>query len=139
MALTDHEMQLVTESFRKVAPIADEAAAMFYNRLFEIMPETQALFRGTDMREQGRKLMQTLATAVGSLGRIDRIEQDIKSLGKRHIAYGVRKEHYAMVGQALLWTLQQALGDEFDDEMKTAWTTVYTALADLATSVYVDN
>ena len=138
MSLTDREMQLVTESFTKVAPVADTAASLFYNRLFEIMPETKALFRDTDMTEQGRKLMQTLATAVGSLGRMDMIEPALVSLGKRHVAYGVRKEHYAVVGQALLWTLEQALGDEFNDEMKTAWTKVYTALADIATSVYKD-
>ena len=136
MALTDEEKSLITTSFTQIAPIAEEAAAMFYARLFEIDPTTKPLFKETDMREQGRKLMQTLGTAVGAIHRLESIIPDLEALGKRHLAYGVSQEQYASVGQALIWTLGQGLGETFTPEVETAWTKVYTLLADVATRIY---
>lgn len=136
MALTDEQKLMVTDSFAKVAPIAETAAELFYGRLFEIDPETKPLFKKTDMKEQGRKLMQTLATAVGALYSLEQIIPVIEDLGRRHIAYGVKKEQYATVGEALLWTLEQGLGEDFTPEVKEAWTEVYGVLASVATSVY---
>jgi hypothetical protein len=57
-SMTPKHVAQVQQSFAMVAPVADEAAAMFYGRLFEIAPHLQALFRG-DLAEQGRKLMAT--------------------------------------------------------------------------------
>ena len=138
MSLSDAEKQLVTESFTKVAPIADKAAELFYGRLFEIAPDTKPLFENTDMSEQGRKLMQTIATAVGALYTLDAIVPTIEALGKRHIAYGVTAEQYDTVGEALLWTLEKGLEDDFTPEVKAAWTKVYTLLADIAKTAYGD-
>jgi len=136
MSLTDKEKELVTTSFTKIAPIADKAAELFYGRLFEIAPETKPLFKNADMSEQGRKLMQTIATAVSALYRLEAIVPDIQALGKRHMAYGVTKEQYGTVGEALLWTLEQGLGSDFTPELKDAWTKVYGTLASVATEAY---
>jgi hemoglobin-like flavoprotein len=136
MSLSDHEKMLVTESFAKVAPISEQAAQLFYNRLWEIDPSTKMLFKSTDMKEQGRKLMQTLAVAVGGLHNLDDIVPAVEQLGRRHIAYGVTKEQYGTVGTALLWTLEQGLGADFTPETKEAWTKVYTLLAEVATRAY---
>lgn len=136
MSLTDAEKLLVTESFAKVAPISEKAAELFYNRLWEIDPETKTLFKSTNMREQGRKLMQTLATAVGALHNLEGIVPVVQQLGKRHIAYGVKKEQYDTVGQALIWTLEQGLGADFTPETRDAWVKVYGLLASVATSAY---
>lgn len=136
MALTDEQKQLVSDSFTKVAPIAETAAELFYGRLFEIAPETKSLFKRTDMKEQGRKLMQTLATAVGALYSLEQIIPVVEDLGRRHIAYGVKKEDYDSVGEALLWALEQGLGEDFTSEVEEAWAEVYGTLASVATSVY---
>jgi hemoglobin-like flavoprotein len=138
MSLTDAEKLLITESFAKVAPISEKAAELFYNRLWETDPSTKELFTKTDMKEQGRKLMQTLATAVGALYSLETIVPVVEQLGKRHIAYGVKKEQYDSVGAALLWTLEQGLGADFTPEVKEAWTKVYGVLAGIATSAYKD-
>jgi hemoglobin-like flavoprotein len=138
MSLSEAEKLLVTESFAKVAPISEKAAELFYNRLWEIDPSTKDLFKKTNMREQGRKLMQTLATAVGALHNLEAIIPVVEQLGRRHIAYGVKKEQYDTVGQALLWTLEQGLGADFTPEVKEAWTKVYTLLASVATTAYKD-
>ncbi len=126
--MTPTEISLVKDSFRKVVPIADQAAALFYARLFELDPSLRPLFRG-DMAEQGRKLMTMIATAVASLERLDTIVPAVRQLGARHASYQVTDEHYATVGAALLWTLEKGLGSDFTAEVRAAWTTTYTLLA----------
>ncbi|MEO6002776.1 MAG: globin family protein [Opitutus sp.] len=126
--MTAHEIKLVQTSFKNLAPIADQAAALFYARLFELDPSLRQLFHG-DMETQGRKLMQMIGMAVGSLDRIDEALPMIRDAGARHSTYGVRDDHYATVGCALLWTLEKGLGAEFTTEVKSAWTATYTLIA----------
>jgi len=126
--MTPEQVAQVQRSFAKVAPIADQAAVLFYSRLFEIAPELRPLFRG-DMAEQGRKLMATLAIVVRGLARLDTILPAASALAKRHVAYGVREEHYRPVGAALLWTLEQGLGAQWTPELASAWAAAYTTLS----------
>jgi hemoglobin-like flavoprotein len=132
VSLNTSQKQLVQSTFAKVAQIADQAAALFYHRLFEIDPSVQALFASTDMNEQRRKLMQVIGTAVGGLDRLDEIVSVVQALGIRHVSCGVKREHYAVVGEALLWTFEQGLGADFTPEVKAAWATVYGILAQTA-------
>lgn len=127
--MTPKQKTLVQDSFTKVAPIADQAAALFYNRLFELDPDLRALFKG-DMEEQGRKLMKMIGTAVNGLDRLDEIVPTVQDLGRRHVGYGVKDADYDTVGDALLWTLEQGLGDDFTVETREAWAEVYGILAD---------
>lgn len=106
--LTAQQIEVIQQSFAKIAPISDKAAAMFSGRLFEIAPDTRSLFRG-DMAEQGRKLMATLFVVVGELANLDAILPAASALAKRHVSYGVKASHYAPVGAALLWTLERGL------------------------------
>lgn len=126
--LTDTQIALVQKSFAVIAPIADDAAVLFYQRLFEIDPSLKSLFRG-DMTEQRRKLMQMLTAAVKGLQRVDRLVPVLEDLGRRHIGYGVTDQHYDTVGAALLWTLEKGLGRAFTPEVQEAWTAVYGLLA----------
>ena len=122
------QIELVQTSFAKVAPIAETAAALFYARLFELDPALRHMFR-TDLREQGRKLMTMLRVVVNGLTRLEALVPAVEALGRRHVEYGVRDEHYAVVGAALLWTLRQGLGDDFTPETEAAWGEAYTILA----------
>ena len=126
--MTAAEITLVKDTIRKIVPIADQAAALFYARLFELDPSLRALFSG-DMAEQGRKLMAMIATAVAALERIEMIVPMVRKLGIRHIGYGVRDDHYATVGDALLWTLEKGLGSDFTPSLRDAWTSLYSLLA----------
>lgn len=126
--MQDNAVELVQSTFAKVAPIADQAATMFYARLFEIAPEVRSLFKA-DLTEQGAKLMQMIGTAVASLTNLDALVPVAQDLAKRHIDYGVTKEHYAVVGEALIWTLEQGLGDAFTADVKQAWVDVYGLLS----------
>lgn len=124
----DNTKKLVQDSFAQVAPIADAAAAMFYERLFELDPSVKPLFK-SDMAVQGRLLMQTIGAAVAGLDDLPALTPIVQDLGVRHARYGVHPEHYGMVGEALLWTLGQGLGDGFTPEVRTAWAEVYALLA----------
>ena len=126
--MTPTDVALVQGSFRKIVPIADQAAALFYAGLFELDPALRALFRG-DMHEQGRKLMAIISTAVSSLESLETLVPTIRALGTRHGSYGVIEEHYAPVGAALLWTLEKGLGPEFTPAVCAAWTNAYSLLA----------
>jgi len=122
--MTPEQIRLVQHSFAKVAPIAEDAAVLFYDRLFTMDPSLRSLFKG-DMKEQGKKLMTMLNIAVAGLSDLDKIVPAVQQLGRRHTGYNVKPEHYATVGEALLWTLEQGLGDAFTAEVKDAWATVY--------------
>lgn len=128
--MTPRQITLVQDSFTQVAPVADQAAVWFYERLFEQNPELRPLFRG-DIRKQGAMLMQTLALAVKHLHEPEAILETVRALGRRHVGYGVRAAHYAPVGAALLWTLERGLGETFTEEVQAAWAAAYTMLADI--------
>jgi hemoglobin-like flavoprotein len=126
--MSPDQVALVKDSFSKVAPIAEVAAELFYDRLFTLDPSLRPLFSG-DMKEQGRKLMQTIAVVVGSLDRLETIVPAVQALGRRHVNYGVQEQHYDTVAAALLWTLEQGLGEAFTPQVRDAWTTAYVLLA----------
>ena len=126
--MTPSQVDLVQQSFAKVAPISEQAAQLFYGRLFEIAPEVKPMFPG-DMTEQRKKLMATLAVVVGSLKNLEAILPAASALAKKHVSYGVMAGHYTPVGAALLWTLKKGLGPDWTPELATAWTTAYTTLS----------
>jgi len=126
--MTNEEIELVKTSWEKVEPISDVAAELFYGKLFEIDPTLTALF-SDDIEEQGKKLMMMINTAVNGLDRLDQIVPAVQALAERHVGYGVTDGHYDTVGEALIWTLGQGLGDGFTDDVKAAWLTTYTLLA----------
>jgi len=123
-----HQIALVQESFRKVMPIADTAASLFYARLFELDPALRPLFKG-DMKRQGAMLMSMIASAVRGLSDPNALVPVLTALGRRHAGYGVMDAHYTTVAEALLWTLEQGLGDEFTPETRSAWVAAYTMMA----------
>ena len=126
--MTPEQVSLVQSSFAKVAPIADKAAALFYDRLFTIAPPVKQMFKG-DMAEQGRKLMTTLAVVVNGLTHLEAILPAASALARRHVSYGVKPAHYASVGEALLWTLEKGLGDAWNAQTASAWATAYQTLS----------
>lgn len=126
--MTSDQVALVQDSFRKVVPISDVAADLFYGRLFEVAPEVKPMFKG-DIKEQGRKLMATLGVVVAGLTRLETVLPAASALAKKHVSYGVKAEHYPIVGGALLWTLERGLGDAWKPELADAWTTAYGTLS----------
>jgi len=126
--MTPDQVKLVQQSFSKVAPISEQAAVLFYDRLFEIAPSVKSMFPA-DMTEQRRKLMTMLAAVVGGLDNLTSILPAASALAKRHVAYGAKPEHYPVVGSALLWTLEKGLGEAWTPDVAAAWTAAYGTLS----------
>lgn len=126
--MTPEQVTLVQNSFTKVAPIADQAAVMFYDRLFEVAPQVKPMFTG-DMAEQRRKLMAMLSAVVGGLSKLDTILPAASALATRHVAYGAQAAHYPVVGSALLWTLEKGLGEAWTPDVAEAWSEAYGTLS----------
>ena len=122
------QIALVQSSFAKVQPISDQAAALFYARLFELAPQVRPLFKA-DLSDQGRKLMLMLAQITGKLSQLETLVPAAQALARRHVAYGAQAAHYAVVGQALLDTLEKGLGEEFTPQVREAWTSAYATLS----------
>ena len=123
-------IQLVQTSWQKVIAIGPQAAALFYQNLFEADPTLKPLFKG-DLQAQGKKLIEMITTAVNKLTELNVLVPVLQNLGKRHGGYGVQDSHYDTVGAALLKTLGQGLGNEFTQEVRAAWASVYGVMADV--------
>ena len=126
--MTTRQKELVEDSWDFVITNTNEAGMIFYTRLFEIAPQLKPLFKESP-EAQAKKLVALITYAVTKLHTIDEIVDDVKSLGVRHVKYNVKPEHYAIVAQALLWTLEKALQNRWNEEMKEAWVAVYTLLS----------
>jgi len=126
--MNETQKKLVQQSWSAVVPIAEQAADIFYGKLFEADPTLKSLFKG-DMKAQGKKLMQMISVAVAGLDRLGDIVPAVQALGKRHVSYGVTDSHYDTVGGALLDTLSVGLGPAFTPEVKEAWVAVYGVLS----------
>jgi hemoglobin-like flavoprotein len=126
--MTPDQIQLVQQSFAKVAPISEQAAVIFYDRLFEVAPAVKAMFPA-DLTEQRKKLMATLAYVVNGLGHLESVLPAASALAIRHVGYGAKAEHYPVVGGALLWTLEKGLGEAWTPDVAAAWTAAYGTLS----------
>ncbi len=136
--LSARQIELVQSTWKSVVPIADQAASLFYGKLFELDPDIKLHFAQTEMEEQKKKLMQMINVAVNGLNRLEDIVPAVQELGRGHVNYGVQDDHYDTVGAALLWTLEQGLGEDFTPEVKDAWTVTYTVLADTMKAAAAD-
>jgi hemoglobin-like flavoprotein len=119
--MTPEHEGLVRASWRRFEPFAEDWAAVFYRRLFELHPASRALFAGAEMPALQRKFGHMLGWMVQSLGNPERLVSEVARLGRRHQVYGVRESDYPSAGAALLWTLEQAFGPEWTPELQAAW------------------
>lgn len=127
--MSPEQKAVIRETWRQVVPIADQAAALFYDRLFAIDPALRRLFASTDMAQQHVKLVEALSAVIGALDDVETIVPTLEALGRRHAGYGVTEAHYDSVGEALLWTLEQGLGAAWTAAAKLAWADAYLLIA----------
>ena len=126
--ITSQQIELVQSSFQQVLPIAEIAGELLYGRVFELAPETRALFE-EDIRPQASRLMAAVKIAVDGLDRLEEVAPYLIKLGSRHVRYGVRPEHFEIGGAALLWTLEQGLGEAFTPDVREAWVEAWQIVA----------
>lgn len=122
------QIAVITRSFQELVPVEDALAALFYGRLFTLEPSLRPMF-GADMRMQGRKFREMLHLIVGSLHAHELLAHHLQACGEQHRSYGVRAEHYAAGGAALLWALQQSLNERYTPDVAQAWAALYDLIA----------
>jgi hemoglobin-like flavoprotein len=127
--MTPEQQELVRKSWAQFEPAVRGAGAHFYDRLFELDPGARRLFAATDMAVQEAKLMQMFGDIVRSLDQPAELVPEVAALGRRHTHYGVQDADYESVGAALLWTLEQGLGEAFTPEVRDAWSEAYLLVA----------
>ena len=128
LQLSQQERRLIRESFQSVQEYADSVLLLFYGRLFELAPETRALF-SISIREQAGKLMKTLRMVIDAMDDFEALRPQLAELGRRHVGYGVKPEYYQVLRSALLWAMGRALDTEFDHQTRAAWTSLLTAVS----------
>jgi nitric oxide dioxygenase len=126
--ITARQVELVQSSFQQVLPIADLAGELLYGRIFVLAPQTRTLF-DEDIRPQAKRLMAAVKVAVDGLDRLEEVAPFLVKLGARHLRYGVRPEYFDVGGEALLWTLEQGLGEAFTPEVRDAWAAAWEVVA----------
>src|SRR5262249_49339232 len=126
--VTTAQIDLVQSSFRQVLPIADTVGELLYGRIFVLAPESRVLF-DDDIGPQAKRLMAAVKVAVDGLARLDEVAPFLVKLGARHVRYGVRPEHFDVVAEALMWTLEQGLGDAFTPDVRDAWVAAWNVVA----------
>src|SRR5262245_39112081 len=127
--MSPEQKALVRSTWAQVVPIADDAAKLFYDRLFALDSSLRPLFEKTDMEEQRKKLMQAIAAVVKGLDNLDPLLPVLETLGRNHLGYGVADRHYDTVGKALLWTLERGLTAAWTPAAEAAWTAAYGTVA----------
>ena len=127
-SFSDVEIAELRRSWELVVPIADEAAQLFYARLFELAPALRQLFRH-EPAVQRDKFLQALQQIIACAGRPNDVLAMLAALGDRHVTYGVRPEHYTVAGEALLWTLDEGLGILRTREARNSWITAFEFVA----------
>lgn len=126
--MTSQQITLVRQTFARLAGRSAQAGAFFYDRLFALDPSLRRMFPD-DLQQQGQKFVDTLGAVIRSLDRAEDVKADLEALGRRHADYGVHRQHYATMREALLWAMAQILGEEFDDEVAAAWHAAFDVAA----------
>jgi nitric oxide dioxygenase len=128
--MTAEQIILVKKTWRLFRGINPATVGdLFYSKLFADTPALRKMFPA-NMQQQYQKLIDMLNAVVIRLDKLDELTEEIAAMAQRHVQYGVRPAHYKLVGNALIWTLQKGLGDDWNEEVKTAWATCYKILAD---------
>jgi methyl-accepting chemotaxis protein len=123
------DLEALETSFDLVAPRGDELMDAFYARLFAAAPVVRPLFARTDMGRQKSMLLGTLVLLRKSLRNLDAVVPRLRELGARHVAYGARPEHYAVVGAVLVESMAELAGDAWLPEYERAWASAFEVVA----------
>ena len=136
--MTQEQINLVQQSWKKIFPVAKQAGLIFYDKLFEAAPGIRHLFK-PDITEQANKLVTILGYVVTKLNHLEELLPEVKKLGVRHNSYGTEPFHYEVVGQCLIATLKQGLNSEWTAEVQDAWITAYNTLKNVMIVAQAEN
>ena len=124
-------LEILQETFTTIRLNSAQFAAAFYQNLFTDCPKVKSLFSDTDIKKQERKLMTVFVVIISNLHNVSYLKNLLKNLGKRHLKYGVIREHYHLLGETMLKTLEYFLQDKWTAEVEQAWKDAYQTIVNL--------
>jgi hemoglobin-like flavoprotein len=125
--LGEDQKKRVRAGFAALEGRLEELVETFYVELFARAPGVRPLF-ASDLAPQRGKLASTLRLAVRSLDDLGALVPALEAMGRRHVGYGAKPEHFAVVGEALIAAIDRHAGG-LDDADRDAWVAVYGILA----------
>lgn len=125
--MTKDQIALMQKSWARVLPMKAQVGMIFYGKLFEAAPQVRHLFKD-DVSAQAGKLVMILGYVVAKLNHMEELLPEVKKLGERHRHFGAEPAHYEVVGQCLIETLEEGLGNDWTPEVRDAWVTAYNTL-----------
>jgi len=128
--VTKEQARIVNDTWKIITPISLKMGQEFYSRLFETNPELKPMFK-SDPKDQAMKLMFMLSYLVHRLENIEELTSEIEKLARRHKGYGASEQHYEIIGNTLLWSLEQNLGDNWNEKTEQAWKSTYELISGL--------
>jgi hemoglobin-like flavoprotein len=129
--MNPEQVKLIKQSWKLLRNIEPTIVGdLFYSKLFSDNPQLRKMFPKA-MEQQYIKLIDTLSVIVIRLDHLDTLTDDISAMAQRHTGYGVKPEHYKLVGDALIWTLEKGMGKDWTPEIKEAWELCYNTLASI--------
>lgn len=126
--ITPAQIKLVQDSWKIITPVSQKMGEEFYTHLFKSAPELRALFK-SDPKDQAMKLMFMLSYMVHRLDQIPDLQEEIIKLAARHKGYGAEINHYPVIGETLMWSLKNNLGDHWSKETEEAWKQTYKIIS----------
>jgi hemoglobin-like flavoprotein len=128
--ITPQQIKLVQKTWQTITPVSQKMGEEFYTELFKKAPELKALFK-SEPKDQAMKLMFMISYLVHRLDQISELQEEIIKLASRHKGYGTKEEHYKIVGETLMWSLEKTLGTQWTPETEIAWNTTYDVISNL--------
>lgn len=110
----------VRASYAEVSLQADRLVDRFYQLLFERNPDVRALFPA-DMARQKQHLIAALGLICKNIDCLDILEGSLMDLGAQHVAYGAKPEHYPLVRDCLLDSIQECSGQGWTPQLRGDW------------------
>ena len=122
-------------SFELVATRKPDITIRFYEILFERYPQAKPLF-SRERSAQAKMLAEALMAVLDHLEDAEWLSDTLSGMGRQHEGYGVTREMYPWVGDALISTFAEVAADDWDAETEAAWGAAYGAICELMWTGY---
>lgn len=136
--LDQKQIEILEETFAKLADHGGALVEKFYNELFSRYPDVKPMFANVDQKEQEKKLLSGLALVINNIRKPEVLGPALTNLGKNHQKYGAVAEHYPAVAETMLDVMEEFAGELWTDEVKQAWSNALNTVATAMLEAYED-
>ncbi len=126
--LSHKEISLIKATKEKITENSQEIRMSFYNKIFELDPSAKLLFRESFLSIKA--LPDSIEFMFKHVGNLNEAIPELRKLGLKHKTYKVKPKHYPIAREALLWTFQEYIGNDFTEELREAWIKLFNFMSE---------